>query len=29
MELLIRQYQFQQEFAFDDFDECDSGYCGL
>lgn len=25
----IREYQFQQEFAFDDFDECDSGYCGL
>ena len=25
----IRQYQFQQEFAFDDFTECDSGYCGL
>jgi hypothetical protein len=25
----IREYQFQQEFAFDDFTECDSGYCGL
>lgn len=25
----IKQYQFQQEFAFDDFTECDSGYCGL
>lgn len=25
----IRQYQFQQEFSFDDFTECDSGYCGL
>lgn len=25
----IRKYQFQQEFNFDDFTECDSAYCGL
>lgn len=25
----IRQYPFQQELSFDDFTECDSGYCGL
>ncbi len=25
----IRRYQFQQELSFDDFTECDSGYCGL
>ena len=25
----IKQYQFQQELSFDDFTECDSGYCGL
>ena len=25
----IRQYQFQKELSFDDFTECDSGYCGL
>lgn len=25
----IRQYQFHQGVAFDDFTECDSGYCGL
>ena len=25
----IKNYSFQQEFAFDDFTECDSGYCGL
>lgn len=25
----IKQYQFQQMFDFDDFNDCDSGYCGL
>lgn len=25
----IRKYHFQQEFDFEDFNECDSAYCGL
>ena len=25
----IRQFKFQQEINFDDFTDCDSGYCGL
>ena len=25
----IRKYQFQKELSFEDFTECDSGYCGL
>ena len=25
----IKNYRFQQELNFDDFTECDSGYCGL
>lgn len=25
----IRQYEFQKQLDFDDFDDCDSGYCGI
>lgn len=25
----IKQYQFKNQLSFEDFDECDSGYCGL